>query len=325
MDVTPAAYGHAMDSQPSESQRPEPRRPEPQRPAAEQEVLPLEPAAESPIPFALTARARRVVAPATLPDLTVVRGPSDGDEPDPGTDTRPARARALRRAGLGYTAIAAELGLDEGAVRGWCRSVAAARPGTSGHPATPDAAAGTTPGMGHRASRVREPDDAELAQVTRQAAARATERLRDEPAFARDAGLVVGAAEIDRHGVTVRSGNRRLLAAVLRALGRWAELDPRRVRVVLGLAPDVAADILVHRWADELDLARERVTHTRTRDARDPAPRATIRIADEHLAATLAGWQHALLALAADQASASRAAGGRHRPGAWAGAPADGA
>ena len=78
--------------------------PEHHRPSAEQPLLPLddhEPipfvltTEEEPIGFALTARARRAVAPDSLPDLSVVRHPAvappepDGAIDGPG-DTRPA-------------------------------------------------------------------------------------------------------------------------------------------------------------------------------------------------------------------------------------------
>lgn len=293
-----------------------------QRHPAEQERLPLEEPSRQPIPFELTARARRVVAPGSLPDLSVLRGPSDGDEHPPGSpgDTRPARARALRRAGLGYASIAAELGLDEAVVRGWCGAVAPGRRRTRLRPVAGRAAGAAPrddvvpghadhgPGGSDSATVGAGMDRSDAAAVDADARAgvegartSAAARLATEAAFARDAGLVVGAAELDRHAVTVRVGDRGLAAAVLGCLRRWADLDPRRVRVVLRLTPDAAADIAEHRWAEALALPRERVAHTRQRDAAGAVAQATIRIADPELAITLSGWRQALLEAVGDR------------------------
>lgn len=107
--------------------------------------LPFDDEMDAPVGFALTARARRVVAPATLPALSVVRtatsrpglvagtpsGPvgdgasSDGPDElaDDPRDLRPARARALRRAGLDPATIATRLGVDEAMARRWVADV----------------------------------------------------------------------------------------------------------------------------------------------------------------------------------------------------------
>lgn len=157
---------------------------------AHQARLPLEDGSGAPVPYTLTVRGRRVVAPESLPDLSLLKpggepppegesGPAPAgtaagdlvrdpvwepagdaggvpdDEPAGGVagptadarlageaasswpadqpihaglagevaDTRPARARALRRAGMGHAAIAHELGLGEMVVRAWCRGV----------------------------------------------------------------------------------------------------------------------------------------------------------------------------------------------------------
>ncbi|MDX1619915.1 MAG: hypothetical protein R3320_02920, partial [Nitriliruptorales bacterium] len=88
---------------------------------AVQAVLPLD--LDAPIPFELTARARRAVAPASLPALEVVdevsARPLPDDLQDDPADTRPARARALRRAGMSVAGIASELGVESPAVTAW--------------------------------------------------------------------------------------------------------------------------------------------------------------------------------------------------------------
>ncbi|MFP4312286.1 MAG: hypothetical protein ACLFS9_09965, partial [Nitriliruptoraceae bacterium] len=85
---------------------------------------------DQPIGFALTARARRVVAPDSLPELSVVPAVAEPVEEDP-DDTRPARARALRRAGVPVARIAAQLDIDPLLVTAWTGAVRV-RSGSSG-------------------------------------------------------------------------------------------------------------------------------------------------------------------------------------------------
>jgi hypothetical protein len=102
---------------------------EPSSPPAAPETAGTDTAHDQPIGFALTARARRAVAPGTLPELSVVgvgaTGSASGngalEEPD---DTRPARARALRRAGVPLSAIVRQLGTDPLTVTAWVGEVA---------------------------------------------------------------------------------------------------------------------------------------------------------------------------------------------------------
>lgn len=93
-------------------------------PDPEQQPLPFDDADEAPIGFALTAAAHRVVASDGPPPLQVAPEPAadeGDDQPDDAelvyddpSDTRPSRARALRRAGLSVTAIADQLQVSEG-------------------------------------------------------------------------------------------------------------------------------------------------------------------------------------------------------------------
>lgn len=263
---------------------------------AEQGTLPLETAADEPIGFALTARARRAVAPDSLPALEVLPerdGGADPDEPgplviEPG-DTRPARARALRRAGTPLDRIARELDVDELMVRAWCGDIGASRrrrlavverpaepaaPDTVDVPATPDT----------DAIRASARDDAR-------------ERL-DGPtvAFVGGLGMTLARTEISPHAALVTVSDQPVAAATVRWLLDHAGVDPRRLRVVLRLAPELAADVSVHAWASALEMEPERVVHTRWRAAPTPdAVEAMIRVADPAAAARLAGWRDALL------------------------------
>jgi hypothetical protein len=298
-----------------------------------QQPLPFDDEADDPIPFALTARARRTVAPDRLPPLEVVpdrAAPSpeppspapagaqprpgavrpqpapatqpsparrSGDEVDDGhlddpTDTRPARARALRRAGVQVARIAAQLGVDDLAVRAWTGDVAAestTEPGTDG---------GRTPSRPHDPALAREHDEDRAAFELARAAARevALGRLTSDPTFAAGVGLVAALAEVDTHAVTLVSPHPEVVGRVLGWLVTHAEVDPGRVRVVLRIGPDVAGDLARHRWAAGLGVPVDRVSHTRWRGA--PAPDATdalVRLHDPALAATVAGWRDALL------------------------------
>jgi hypothetical protein len=262
--------------------------------------LPFDDEADRPIPFALTARARRTVAPDALPPLEVV-GPvarvaareqrvgdpadgADGQLDDP-TDTRPARARALRRAGVPVARIAAQLGVDDLAVRAWTGDVTAT-PADGAGPATTSprlALADDTDRTAHELARAAARDDA-------------LQRLGADPAFAAGVGLLAALAEIDTHAVTIVSTHPEVVARSLTWLAAHGGVDPDRVRVVLRLGPDAAGDLARHRWATALGLSVDRISHTRWRGA--PAPDATealVRLHDPALAASVAGWRDALL------------------------------
>ncbi|HSK21965.1 MAG TPA: hypothetical protein VK906_02255 [Egicoccus sp.] len=257
-------------------------------PPAAQPVLPFDDESERPIAYALTARARRSVAPASLPSLTVVAGAGDdaieeAQAPieDP-TDTRPARARALRRAGLSPAAIATRLRADELLVRGWVGETLSSvqRPAAV---APADAAA--------QAARVA------YDEGRRAGAAEATERLGNDPAFAAGLGLLAAVSEADLHAMTLASPRVDLVVRALRWLRGVADVDPGRVRVVVRAGAGVAADGIRHDLASRLEVEPGRITVARWPAA--PAPDAAevlVRVHDPRLAARAGGWCDAFLA-----------------------------
>jgi hypothetical protein len=269
-------------------------------PTGAQQPLPFDDEADHPIPFTLTARARRTVAPDALPPLELVperaqpRHPAHGaDDEDDGhlddpTDTRPARARALRRAGVPLARIAGQLGVDELAVRAWTGDVAASADPVELRRAAPS----------HAQALDLELEQERTAFELARAAAReaAATRLAHDPGFAAGVGLVAALAEVDVHAVTISCAHPEVIGRLLTWLAAHAEVDLDRVRVVLRLGPDVAGDLARHRWADGVGIPVERIAHTRWRGA--PAPDATdalVRFHDGALAATIAGWRDALL------------------------------
>lgn len=258
-------------------------------PPRAQQPLPFDDEAHHPVPYALTARARREVAPQDVPDLTVVgRAPSGraGGDPDEGAldtpgDTRPARARALRRAGTPIETIARTLQVDELAVRAWLGDLAGR-------------------GAAHPVRLVREEQPRSRAsRAFERACARAAvtgpDRLADDPAFAAGLGLVAGIAEVDEHSVSVATADPRVAAAVVRWLVDHAGARPGRLRVVLRLAPGAAADVARHRWARALGLPLEQIAHTRSRGTPAGEEQALVRLADVMVAGTVSGWSRALL------------------------------
>jgi hypothetical protein len=299
-------------------------------PPPAQQALPFDDEAERPVPYALTARARREVAPEAVPELEVVppvpdeharsgptpptsgRGRSTGASTSPRSrsaasrggavpsghpaqddgaldepaDTRPSRARALRRAGVRVPQIARQLGVEELTVRAWVGDLgggAAAGHQPSGLvalPGLPSAGAGADPAV-RRRERAREEGRI---------------RLRQDPGFAAGLGLLVGAGEIDEHGVGLRTNDPRVAAAVVDWLTTYGGVGPERVRVVLRLGAKVAGDLARHTWSGELRLPLEQLTHTRWRGAPEQdAVEALLHVTDERLAARLGGWTQALL------------------------------
>lgn len=269
-----------------------------------QETLPFSP--DGPVPFTLTARARRAVAPGSLPSLRVVAGPGgtgqaralhdvapvDLDDPH---DTRPSRARALRRAGVALDEIARELEVDDLVVRAWVDEVEPVHSARRRLRAVrrPDVAAGDE---GRTRQLVERKEAADRFREQRAVArAGAVERLED-PRFATGLALVAGLLDTGPHAASVALRRRSVAAAVVRWLVATAEVDPRRIRVLLRIAPQAPADVAAHAWAEALQLPADQVSYTRWRAAPDAeAQEATIRIADPAVAARLAGWQDALL------------------------------
>lgn len=255
-------------------------------PPAAQPVLPFDDESDRPIAYALTARARRTVAPASLPPLTVVAGagaaPSHQDAPaeDP-SDTRPARARALRRAGLSPSAIATRLRADELLVRGWVGETLSAVPPATVAPADAAVQAARAAFDEGRAAAVEE----------------AHQRLAVDPSFAAGVGLLSAVSETDPHTVTLAGHRPDLVLRALRWLRGTDEVDPGRVRVVARAGAGLAADAVRHQLAQRLEVEPSRVTVVRWPGA--PAPDATevlVRVHDPRLAARVGGWCQAFLA-----------------------------
>lgn len=279
-------------------------------PVAEvQPSLPFDEGSDEPIAFALTARARRVVAPHALPALRVVpqvptstgglEAPGDPtrDATDAGTsadpapedeasDTRPARARALRRAGARPTAIASQLGVDPVVVRAWTDGVR----GVAHVTALPVPTAA---------------DDAEAEDAARRAAfaserttarARGRAHLAARPDLSGGLGVLAACTEAAPDGVTVTTTDPRVAAAALRWVAEVLGTPTDRWRTVLRLGERAAADLAVHRWATSLGVPRERVRTTRWAGTADPhAEEVRCRLPDPVVAATVAGWCDALL------------------------------
>ncbi len=247
--------------------------------------------AEEPIGYRLTARARRAVAPGTLPPLEVV--PDDRSE-RPG-DTRPARARALRRAGTPIDRIAFQLDADELDVRVWVadigrsdRSVAPRRPKPRQLRAAPRPAGWT--------GRDDPVDETAVGLTRARAAEDARPRLRDDAAFAAGVGYLSAMATVDAHAVSLTLERPEQAAFVIGWLRRTAMVAPRAIRVVLRVPAGAAADLLRHRWATALDLPVEQVGSAVWRAAPDTtAVEAIVRVADPAAAAAIGGWCDALL------------------------------
>lgn len=272
---------------------PQEREPQEREPQDVQERLPLEVSPEGgggPIRFELTAKARRAVAPHSLPDLSVVEpdGTTEGsEEPD---DTHRARARALRRAGLGWEAIAEELGVDALLVRAWVDGVAPV------HSARRRARASRRGDTSDRATGGAGASDGPFAVARAEARSEAPGRLDAGTGFGAGLGLVVGSAEISGHAVTVSTADPDVAAGVLAWLRSATGFEDERLRVVLRVGSAVAGDRAVRRWAAALDVPVERITTTRwTAAPSTDATAALIRIADPRFAGTLAGWRDVLL------------------------------
>lgn len=266
--------------------------PVPAEPA--QATLPFDAALDDPIPFALTARARRVIAPESLPRLTLLDEAASADPEDP-ADTRPARARALRHAGVDVDQIAEELDVDELVVRAWVDDITPVRSAERRLRSVPGGPR-TEPEQRARAEARRRRAEEAFAS-TRSAAARAAEdRVAGDPAFVSGLGLVTGVADVNAHGVVLTTRDLAIARAALRWLTATVEVEPARVRVLLRLAPQVAADVTVHAWHRATGLPKERFTTARWRQAPTAeAVEAMVRISDPRVAGALAGWRDALL------------------------------
>lgn len=293
-DTGPGSGSHAVSSVPDAP-------PVIDLPAGAQDPLPFDDEAEVPIPFALTARARRTVAPQDLPPLRVVSAPPDAGsaQADPApdddpSDTRPARARALRRAGVPTAAIATQLGVDELLVRAWTGNVPVARPSRAGR----GSGAGAPQVALHAGGRDAHDEAVRTAFELARAAARATarRRLADEPQLAAGLGVLAGIAEITPTAVDVTTTDPRLVGAVVRWLTEVLGADAAEVRLVLRVGPRAAADLARYRWGRAVGIAPERVRATRAvARVDDDAVEGVLRVVDADVAAAAAGWRDALL------------------------------
>lgn len=265
--------------------------------------LPYDDESDRPIGYALTARARRRVDPGAVPSLAIVPslpGPTDACVDDP-HDTRPARARALRRAGLAIHEISAQLEVDELLIEAWTTGVRRARSRTDRGSTTPrsGSSAATRPTVATTltdtvAGRPTVPDP--LVEERRDASRRrARGALAGDPSFALGLGLLMGVADVDRHAITIRTTRQDVAVRTLEWLRGQVEFDGRRVRVVLRVGSAVAADLARHRWASVLGVEPAAMGVSRWRDApNEDAVEALVRIGDPLVAAAVDGFRAAL-------------------------------
>ncbi len=258
----------------------------------------LDAMADEPVPFVLTVRARRAVAPDSLPALSLLAGgersiPSHEDEVGDALadaadafeedeedllDPRRARARALRRAGTPVDTIVIELGAEPTQVVRWTADVTAGAPMTR---ASAPAAPRTDP-------------DLPSAFVSGRAAARAA-WLRGT-AVSSGAAMVAGLADVTPFAVRLR-GEVGVVAGVLQWLRDAVVVPPSSVSVQVASAPGNALDRIAHDVASRLQVDLDRVSPRPWPGAPDrEAIEVTVRIADPHLAGTVSGWRAALLA-----------------------------
>lgn len=308
--VTPAAYRQGMDtntrnhssagrSVPLDSRREDAgdraEGPATVTPSSSQQVLPFDDEADEPIGFSLTARARRMISPEDLPALALVPEPAWPVADDPG-DTRPSRARALRRAGLSPAAIAEQLQVDPLLIHAWIGVPV----GSGQQPIGPTAVGSpmaSPSGSDEVAGDALESERSAAFELARAAASdHALRVLAHDPAFAAGLGLLASIVEVDRHAIAITTGDQDVVARILAWLDEELAVDPSRVRLVLRIGRGVAGDLVAHRWATRLQMSRHRVATTRWHDAPEPeAVQALLRVADPGVAATVAGWRDALL------------------------------
>lgn len=260
-------------------------------PTSDAAQLPLALDLDAPIPFRLTARARRRVAPDDLPPLRVVpdvattrvtpsRAVRDGDTPVDvdGDDPRRARARALVRGGSDVARVADLLGVDEAAVVVWTADLHP-RHGSSG---------------GRRAPAVEVPRAPATEPVDEERVAAERRRARHDGAFAAGLALVAAHAETTPHGVVVRVDDHELAARIVTWLLELADVDPVRVRVILVLPSGAPADEARTAFRRRVPLPTDRVQVTRSSADR---PGVVVRVADADVAARVRRWSRALAQL----------------------------
>lgn len=283
--------------------------------AAVQAALPFDDEADLPIDLVLTARARRAVRAADLPDLRVVRadpsrttlvtsGRPAGAHRIPGVvedvaagDTRPARARALRRAGLGVVDIATRVGVDEALVQAWTLDVRAPRRRAG---ATSSERTGGRPsgGASPTAAVVRHAHTGPVIDATVRARARedARARLASDGVFAAAVGSLAATLTLETHAASFTTARIEVAASVVRVLTAEAGLRDADVRVVVRIGSGLEADRVRHDWSRALGVAMERIATTAWVGAPAPdAADALVRVTDPAVVARAAGWCDALL------------------------------
>lgn len=274
-------------------------------------AVPYDDEADQPIAFSLTARARRVVAPDALPALRVI---DDDGALEPPNDTRPARARALHRAGVSIDDIGRQLDVDDLVVRAWLGSLVATsptrrarpprhdheRPGVAAAPRSgvdlPDPPAFRAPPVARIGPRTRAVDEvAATDDLWRDAVEEARRRLTDDPRFALGVGMLASLAATDRFSVTLISDRAEAVGAVMGWLYEHAQVDVATPRVILRLGEQAAADLERHRWSDKVGVPIGRISFTRSGGIRPSSTVAFVRIHDPILASRVTGWCDALL------------------------------
>ena len=266
---------------------------------------------DDPIPFALTVRARREIAPEQLPDLRVVHGP-DGGDLDRAGDPRPAQARALRRSGLTARAIADQLEVDELVVQAWIADTAVLAPrhphlipenGVRGGDRRVGPSGSLSDGRphpddGNGEDAAAQPEEADVTGALARAAAHrdALDRLGKDPRFAGTVGLAAGLICVEATALSWATSRPQAASRLLEGLREELDLASEHVRIVLRIGPRVAGDLARQRWSRALGVPRERVVHTRWPTAETPdAVQAMLRITGTDAAATVAGWLDAFV------------------------------
>lgn len=273
---------------------------------AMQAALPFDDEADRPIGYELTPSARRMVAPGAVARLRVV--PTGAGAPatvspverasalgtdaavDP-HDIRPARARAMRRAGHDPDVIALRLAVAPEEVTAWIAEVGPVR---TARPGRRPRSTRTVPDGPAGASTTAVAIDA----PTRRAAAREVAgRIPTDAGLARDLGLIAGGARPTGATVTIGLADAALASAVLDRLRSDAGLEAHGVRVVLRVGPARSADRARHEWADLLGLPLERVSAVRWPLAAEPDDvEATVHLVAPDVVARVLGWIDAITA-----------------------------
>lgn len=218
---------------------------------------------DRPVPFVLTARARRLVAPHTVP-LRLVEGRAGidaGHLPARSGDTqvqrelsetngaRHARARALRRSGLDVGQVADQLDVATHTATVWLADDPVTGPDLP-------AATGSVPAG----------------------------QARDERGLA----LLAAIGDVEPGGVVATTNRIAVAAELVDWLRRDHGAPASAIRVVLRVAEAATADLVARAWADRLGLTVDRVLTTSWRRAPTArAVQAVIRVSGREMSTTL--------------------------------------